>query len=127
MMQKYRPAIPTRLQSIGFETDVVGRAFLLAREAGLHPVTAWLQRESNESRTLVSVVVASKRSKVIARLMRINKYSTSKWWKGGFPIERNKCGVLDIKVVTFGDNHTASVHKYGKNGSIIVFSNRKHV
>jgi hypothetical protein len=120
-MQKFKQAIPLREQTPGFETDVVGRAFMFARDAGLNPVTAWLQFESNAARTMVSVVVDCSQKKAIKRLLKIPKQkATEKLWSKALPFVQSD--IEDIGVtITFGLTHSALVIKRNPKESVVIF------
>ena len=119
-MQKFKQAIPTRDQGKGFETDVVGRAFMFARDAGLAPITAWLQYESNEDRTIVSVVVPFKAKEAVELLLQIPKRkATAKLWSMALPFRRDT--FCNDRLVQFGDAGSALVVKRSSKESIVIF------
>lgn len=121
-MQKFKQAIPTVDQTRGFETDVVGRAYFLARELGLHPVTAWLQADSNADQTLVTVPVWVSRKNAVKRLLRMDKVLATKMWATALPVEPDPDTYKGkhSQTVLFGTTHSATVFKNGKE-SVVVF------
>lgn len=124
-MQKFKQAIAFREQTPGFETDVVGRAFMFAQDIGLSPQTAWLQFESDAERTLVSVVVNDKLRFVVKALKRSPVFAVL--WDKAFPIsDRHTTDTLSFggdHVVHFGDTYKATIHKRPRGQCIIVFRN----
>jgi|SRR5882672_11091200 len=121
-MQKFKQAIPTREQTPGFETDVVGRALMFALDAGLKPVTAWLQFESNANRTLVSVVVSCSQKKAVKRLLGIpDKKTTEKLWNTALPFVKSDLEDSAGVTVTFGLTYSALVVKRNSKESVVIF------
>lgn len=121
-MQKFKQAIPTREQTPGFETDVVARASLWARAAGLKPVTAWLQFESNAERTIVSVVCEVKAKKAVACLEAApHNKRVPKFMKRALPATSVIGICFPDYQVNFGETHSAVVVKRSKNECTVIF------